>query len=174
MKQTSNQIVRDSYSARIAAGYNVDSRLMREVERGRIFSFTFEDVESFLSLIWQEIDDTRLLTPSGQPRTLRDVAERVLKSGHSLEKLASDLGFPINQHKPAWFKKCVPIAQNFSYESFGFVATVPATDSERRQSPNGSFYIYDGIHKTLVLSILLVSQQIIYDPIQAILLIPRR
>lgn len=174
MKRIENNSVRDICTARVKAGYNVDSRLLKELEHGSTFTITLEDTDSFLSLIWQEIDDSRLLTPRGKSRTLRDVAGRVVVGAHTFESLARDCGLPAQQHNPSWFQKCIPIANDFSYEAFGFVAIVPANDNEQKQSPNGSFYIFDGIHKTLVLSTLLIKQQIAYKPVQAVLLIPRR
>jgi len=45
---------------------------------------TLETSDEFLSLIWQEIDPTRFLTPLGQPRTAEPVkARETLASGIS-------------------------------------------------------------------------------------------
>ena len=44
----------------------------------------------------------------------------------------------------------------------------------KRTRPTGMFYICDGIHKTLVLSTLLFSGQSAFQPLEAILLTPRR
>jgi hypothetical protein len=174
VKRIDNQLVADSCSKRLADGYHVDSRLLHESKLGHTYSITIEDQETFLSLIWQERDDSRLLTPHDQPRTLRDVAMRIIDGQHTFSSLACDLGRPRDQHRPDWFQKCIPIAESFSYDAFGPVALVPATDGERRQSPNGTFYIYDGIHKTLVLSTLLLNRTLSFRPLDAILLIPRR
>jgi len=173
VKCTDNQLIRENYTALVKSGYHVDSRLFEKLKCGCTFSITLEDADSFLSLIWQEIDDSRLLTPRGQPRTLRDVAHRLITRENTFEGLAQDQGLSAQHHKPAWFEKCIPIANNFSYEAFGFIAVVPATDAEQKQSPNGSFYIFDGTHKTIVLSTLLIKKQIKYKPVQAVLLIPR-
>lgn len=174
MRRLDNQLLAATLAKRAANGHHVDSRLRRAVSIGNSFSITLEDQDSFLSLIWQEIDDSRLLTPRCQPRTLREVAMRFIHAGYNYESLACDIGLSHNQHQPAWFAKCIPIANSFSYEAFGSIALVPANDSERTQSPTGSFYIYDGIHKTLVLSTLLLSEQIAFQPLEAILLTPRR
>ena len=54
------------------------------------------------------------------------------------------------------------------------LAVVPALDSERKESPQGTFYIYDGAHKSLVLAHRLLTAQAVYQSIEALLLIPRR
>jgi hypothetical protein len=174
MKRVDNQFVADTLWERVASGHHVDSRLLSEIRSGQIFSITFEDQDSFLSLIWQEIDDSRLLTPEHEPRTLKDVAMRLIHAKHTIDRLGSEIGLPPRQHNPAWFQKCIPIANSFSYEAFGSIALVPANDSERAQSPSGTFYIYDGLHKTLVLSALLLRGLVSFQPLEAILLTPRR
>jgi len=80
---------------RQSGGYHVDPRLLQEVQApGDLFLFTLQDEDSFLSLIWQAINPTRLLTPSEQPRTLRDVAGRMIENSWTFERLASSLGLP--------------------------------------------------------------------------------
>jgi hypothetical protein len=134
-------------------GQHVDSRLLGEVKReGRLFLVRLEDEEAFLSLIWQESDPARLLTPYCQPRILRDVAQRLINGGYTFESLARDLGLSPNKHQPMWFERCVEIDKAFDFEQFGWVAVVAATDGEREQSPGGTFYLFDGIHKSLVLA----------------------
>lgn len=58
--------------------------------------------------------------------------------------------------------------------AFDFVAVVPANDAEGYQSPGRTFYIYDGVHRTLVLSHRLLSKQSSYHPVKALLITPRR
>jgi hypothetical protein len=156
------------------AGLNVDQRLMTEVSKaGQLYRFRFEDQDSFLSLIWTERDDSRLLTPGG-PRTLRDVARRFICDRHTFRAIAGPLGKSKYQHDPAWFGPCVPIDEQFDFDKFGWVAVTPANDSEQQQTPAGTFYLYDGSHKSLVLSVKLLKQQIAYRPVEALYLVPRR
>lgn len=156
-------------------GFHIDSRLMKEVNNeGSFYIIDLEDEESFYSLIWQESDPARLLTPAGKSRRLKDVATRFIQNKYSFEQLSQSLGLPVDQHDPKWFKKCIPINAGFKYENFGLLAIVPANDGERKQCPNGSFYIYDGIHKSLVLSVKLFRKEIEYEKIEALLLLPRR
>ena len=80
---------------------------------------------------------------------------------------------PREEHDPDFFEKCVPINRCFDFRKFGWVAVVAATEQERDQSPLGSFYIYDGLHKTLVLAKRLLAGETTYQPIEALYLIPR-
>jgi hypothetical protein len=174
MNRINNQLLQGICAEHERKGFHVDSRLIKELNHGDIFSLVLDDADSFFSLIWQEIDASRLLTPQRQARTLKDVASRFVGGKYSFEDLAKCQELPTQQHQSAWFEKCLPISKNFSYDKFGFITVVPANDSEQRQSPTGTFYIFDGAHKTLVLSVLLITNQIRYKPIQAVLLIPRR
>lgn len=155
-------------------GHHVDSRLWEQLDRGQLFLVTLMDQDAFLSLVWQCIDGVRLLAPEGKSRTLRDVATRMRVRSLTFEALSGDLGKNRTTHNPCWFQKCEPIDREFDFKKFGTVAITPTTDGERRDSPLGSFYIYDGCHKSLVLAEKLLSSKVPYHPVQAILLLPRR
>ena len=102
MQQISQVEALKLIKARQKAGNHIDKRLLCAVEASTaLFFLTLEDKATFLSLIWQEIDDSRLLTPGG-PRTLRDVVQRMIDQSWTFEKLTADLGVPKNQHKPEW------------------------------------------------------------------------
>lgn len=174
MKRISNNDLRQKCDGHRSKGLHIDSRLIKAIESGEAYQLTIEDRESFLSLVWQEIDDSRLLTPPNQPRSLRDVAQRFDKSGYTFKSLSSPLGLPPTQHQPEWFQKCLQISEPFQFELFGFVTLMQLNDGERRQTPHGTFYIYDGAHKSLVLSALLVKDNVVFQPVDAILLTPRR
>jgi hypothetical protein len=174
MKQITNQTAIQMCEKRVAAGHHVDSRLQCAVKIGEIFLLTIADSDSFLSLIWQVHSDSRFLTPEGGSRTLKDVATRFIQKDYSFSRLASNPPLDQGCHNPTWFEKCVPIAESFSYEHFSYIAITPANDHERRESPNGTFYIFDGIHKTLVLSTLLLKGKVTFQALTAMLLIPRR
>jgi len=167
LKETALQELDDRQSA----GNHVNSRLFTAIEKARsLYTFPLRDKTSFLSLIWHARDDSRLLTPEGLPRTLRDVAERMTVNNWAFDKLSSNLGFPADQHKPEWFKKCLPINENFDYALFGRIALVQANNDERKGSPSGSFYIYDGTLKSLVLSKLLLVNELEFKPVEALLI----
>jgi hypothetical protein len=153
-------------------GEHVDDRLFAAVRGSQaLYLLRMDDEESLLSLVWQERDDTRLLTPREQPRTLKDVCHRL--QGRGFGQLASPLGLPTDQHNPAWFRKCAEIDAAFDYSRFGWISVVPPTDNERTQSPRGSFYIYDGVHRSLVLASRLLGREIDFQPIAALLILPR-
>lgn len=149
------------------AGFHVDDRLLREVQRpGALYLATLGTGEAFLSLVWQSTEKTRPLTPVGAPRTLRDCVARLHVYNWSFLRLR-DTGYP-------WFDTCVALDQEFDYGKFGWVALVPLNDHERRESPSGTYYVFDGVHKTLVLAKKLVRQEVPYEPVDALLLTPRR
>jgi hypothetical protein len=157
------------------AGNKVDPKLMGEIGREgkKLYLLRLEDKDSFLSLIWYQADAVRLLAPHGEPRTLRDVAQRLRQRGDTFEALSSNLGLPREEHDPDFFKPCVGIDSCFDFVKFGWVAVVAATNEERDHSKLGSFYIYDGYHKTLVLAKRLLAGETRYQPIEALYLIPR-
>ncbi len=174
MKQISEREALGKIQKWQQAGMSISRRVFSAVQAAEdLFLVRLEDRTSFLSLIWQDIPDTRLLTPFCEPRTLQHVAQRMLDQSWTFERLASDLGKPSEEHKPQWFKQCCPICSHFDFDRFGWVIVVPANDHERQCSPTGSLYIFDGVHKTLVLSNLLLSNVIKYQPIDALLLLPR-
>jgi hypothetical protein len=116
----------------------------------------------------------RELAPHGEPRTLRDVARRLRQRGYTFVALSGDLGLSREEHDPAFFETCALIDRCFHYRRFGWVAVVAANDEERARSPLGSFYIFDGAHKSLVLAKRLVAGETTYRPVEALLLLPRR
>ncbi|MCL5037348.1 MAG: hypothetical protein M1269_09570 [Chloroflexi bacterium] len=175
MKKLASDDVKKMIDESERAGNHIDDRLKKAVKEtsNSFFQFIIEDKESFLSLIWQEISDTKYLTKD-KPRTLKDVANGIIDKKLTFERLASEptLG---EGHKPEWFERCLKlkIDSEFDFKKFEFVTLVPATDDERKQSPSGSFNIYDGAHKSLVLSKLIIENKIDFQPIKALLLIPR-
>jgi hypothetical protein len=175
MRQIDRAEARRVLGDRQQGGHHVDSRLLKEIEReGWLYLFPVEDEATFLSLNWQESDPARLLTPNGQPRTLRDVAERLIGAGYTFESLTKSLGLPRTQHHTEWFEPCVRIDAAFDFNQFGWVAVVATNDGERRQSPCGTFYLFDGMHKTLVLAKRLLKKESEFQAIEALYLVPRR
>jgi hypothetical protein len=174
MLEISCDIARKTFKEREELGDHIDARLWHEIEApGHIYKLTLETADQFLRLIWQEADPARFLTPPGNSRTLRDAAERLLQTGRSFEALVTNLGVPRSEHHPEWFRPCVEIDRTFDMTRFGWVVLTPATEGERNQSPTGTYYVFDGIHKTLVLAKRLL-QGTPYRPVEALLLTPRR
>jgi hypothetical protein len=141
MKPVSAADVLARLGARAALGHHVDPRLIREVNApGKLSLFTLEDEKSFLSLIWQEINPTRLLTPGGQPRTLGDVARRMIENSWTFSSLCRPMGLMPMYHDPAAFESFRSLDAAFDISKFDFIAVTPANDSEKRQSPNGTVW----------------------------------
>ena len=175
MKQTTADEMLKRLDERKKRGHHIDERLIQAVQApGNLFMISLEDEASFLSLIWQESDPARLLTPPSQPRTLRDVAGRMVDNSWTFASLSTFIGRPSTQHDPTWFERCKRIDSNFDFDQFDFLAIVAANDSERHQSPAGSFYIFDGIHRALVLAHRVLAGNTIYQPTEALLITPRR
>jgi hypothetical protein len=100
---------------RTVHGHHVDARLIQAVKMpGTFFLLTLDDEQTFLSLIWQEIDPTRLLTPHGQPRTLGDVANRMIRLSWTFASLSNPMGLPPTQHVPAAFESFEKINSAFN------------------------------------------------------------
>jgi hypothetical protein len=175
MKQVSSAEILGRLNDRAACGHHIDNRLIQAVKaQGNLFLFTLEDEKSFLSLIWQEIDPTRLLTPHGQPRTLGAITDRLIKQSWTFASLSNPMGLPPTQHNPVAFEKFEKMNSAFDIAAFDFIAVVAANDSEWHQSPDGTFYIYDGVHRTLVFAHRVLNKQTSYQPIEALLITPRR
>jgi hypothetical protein len=124
------------------------------------------DQNEFLSLAWQETDHTRQLTEPS-PRTLRTIAQRILQQYGSFERLVS--AAPIHGSlDPSWFASCPELAAAFSWEKFGKPWLVPATDSERRGSPETALYVCEGVHRTLVAAVGLLDGTVRWKPMSAV------
>ena len=152
----------------------VDSHILDYVKSGCYGFYKSELNENeFLSLIWHEIDASRLLTPKGEPRTIRDVAERLIKC-HTFESLCEYQGLPSTEHDPSWFDKCLKIDNEFDYDRFCAMWLVEENCIEHKQSPLGKYYIEDGAHRSLVLGKRLLLEEEKYRTVKAILRDPRR
>jgi hypothetical protein len=62
----------------------------------------------------------------------------------------------------------------FDYGKVGLVALTPLNEQERRETAAGNYYIYDGVHKSIVLAKRLLRGETGYEPVQVLLLTPRR
>jgi hypothetical protein len=163
---------------------NVDSRIVRYVQNARndnrrLFELVLAAKEDFLSLVWPYFDDGHILTPLNQPRTLRHVAERLRNSGASFSDLAcghTRAGFPWSSKDffQRWWDGCRTLDANWTFERMSTLALVQTTSGERLGAPSSRFYIYDGLHRTMVLaSRLLGDSQHDFRPVNCLLLEPR-
>jgi hypothetical protein len=148
-------------------GFHVDCRLWSEIDQpGEMFLDILATREEFLRLVWQSSPATRPLTPVGKPRTLLDCARRLAQFGWEFK--------PLVQLRFEWFRSCVDIDKSFDHRNVGLVALTLLIESERCDTPAGSYYIYDGVHKCIVLAKRLLCGETTYNPVQVLLLAPRR
>ena len=91
-------------------GFDVDSRVWEAIEVAKTLSMVELGTKSdFFDLVLHERDYSRLLTPGG-PRTLRDVAQRMITNEWTFPMLASPMGLGTARHSPVWFQKRFPIS----------------------------------------------------------------
>ena len=62
----------------------------------------------------------------------------------------------------------------FDYTKFGLIVLTPMVNSEKSETPQGTFYIFDGVHKTIVLAKKLLRKEIEFEDVEVLLLSPRR
>jgi len=149
-----------------------DDRLVMALQQSTSLRlFQIPTAGEFLRLIWQESDPTRFLTPPARPRTLGDIARRLKLDGRTFHQLANSSHQP--GLDPAWFQPCIEIDESFKAEAFGRLMLVEPLASERRQSPRGTFYAWDGVHRTIVLAKKLFASEVDYFPVEAVLIRPR-
>ena len=136
----------------------MDARLWGIINATESFRLiTINKLDDYLNLIWQANSHTSVLTPGGEPRTLRDCVQRISSAGGSFQALVDD------DH--SWFKSCIRIEQNFVASSFGWLTIQDATEHEKRKSPGGQYYIYDGVHRSIVLAKLLMGNALDFEPV---------
>jgi hypothetical protein len=154
--------------------HHVDPYVDDVVENAKkIYHVRFQDDERFLALIFPEVNGCQAIAPLKESRTLRDVANRMIYNDWTFEDLNENLGFSPKQHDPELFVKTRYLDENFDYDKFGLLILAPSTEEERDQSPTGSFYIYDGFHRSLVLAKRLLLEEVEYKQVSGILVIPR-
>ena len=131
---------------------------------------TIESLEFLNQLIFPYHRDTVLITPKGawggRHYTVEDVVDFYLKTELSFEQLGADPG--LADHEQAWYRFCIPLADSFSFEKMGPILVRPALWAEKRQCPGSLFRLLDGLHRSLVLSALCAKKNIMFQPIQAI------
>jgi len=115
---------------------------------------TILDKTSFLSLIWHEIDECRILTPRSKSRTLKDVAERMIEEERTFNTLCS------LKESNGWFKRCLEINECFDHDILDFFVVANECDKIYERTPCGSLYIYDGCHRSLVYAYKLLTGEL--------------
>jgi hypothetical protein len=153
---------------------HVDDRVFDSIKNGNNFYlFEITDKATFMSLIWQEVGVSRILTPEGKSRTLADVAKRMSDFGYSFHDLSNESKKYQDEYDPSWFNTCRKIDEEFDFNKFVWLVLVLPNESEKKQSPDGTFYIHDGVHRSLVLAKKLFYGETKYQKIKALLIVPR-
>lgn len=154
--------------------FHVDERVFESIKNSNELKiFDIEDKDLFMSLIWQEVGDSRILTPRGKSRTLADITKRMRKYSYNFSDLSAEPKKYQEEYSPSWFNTCKKIDKEFDFDRFGWLVLVLPNKTEQDQSPNGKFYIYDGVHRSLVLANRLFLNIVEYQKIKALLVIPR-
>jgi len=145
---------------------HVDRRLRPAIEEAVVvLGGTIQDETSFLSLIWHDIESSRILTPSGKPIALRDVAERMIAQGHTFDTLCSSND---------WFRGCLCIHERFDHAKLGWVVVTNERNGIYERTPYGSLCIYDGCHKSLVYAYRLLAGTSEYKPVEVLWLLTQK
>ncbi len=147
-----------------AKGLRVSDRVIAEVQKsGRMYRGVLGR-DDFFKLVWQSSDETRELTPLRHPRTLADCASRLSRFSWSFDRLVEQ-GWP-------WFAE---IDKDFDFSKFGLIFLNPLNEVERQETPQGNYYIYDGVHRSIVLAKrLMTTEATEYRPVQGIMFERRR
>ena len=134
------------------------------------------DEAEFKNLVFMGTNDTvwandqtlvDKLTPEGEPRTLKAVVERILV------EYRYDLPIKIFKHlseDETWFEGCFIVSARFDPRLLGELKIRPLDMEEKRDSPDGSFYLEDGNHRALVYAVFLRLNIIKrYKPVKALI-----
>lgn len=153
-------------------GYHIDPKVELATAGAKaLFSLTIDDQQTLLSLVMANNSGHRFLTPKKQARTLLAVTERLLENNLHLSDLAH--GNVDEEYNPVWFRPCVEIDAQFDYERFGWVYLTFPAKHHLKYSPGGTFRIYDGNRKCLVLGKRLLAGETSYKKIPALLIVPK-
>lgn len=106
------------------------------------------------------------LTPADEPRTLRDVVDRIVtlfgdeSPLHTFKRLSA---------AEPWFEGCFIIAARFDVRLFGELLVRPVSAYEQPvHPPKSQFYLEDGNHRALVYAVYLRLGGEPYQPVRAI------
>ncbi len=151
-----------------------NSFLKRSVEAGLgFYDLAIEDPETLFNLIWHYRWSSQILTPGrwygGRLYTVKEVAQRMIQKSYTFEGL-SDHAYR-GRYEADWFKSCAKINQGFSWKAFHSLVVQLPTNAERLDCPHGNFRLIDGIHRSLVAAVKLLKNEIVFEPVNAILVI---
>ena len=133
---------------------------------------SLETFDAFSKLVWHYSPYSKLLTKphwwGGKLYTVGDVAKKMVENGWTFEALSR--GEIAGDYKPGWFDSCQAIYSCFDWEVCLPLIVLNTTWSERWDCPASSFRIVDGIHRSLVIAYKVLSSELSYRPMTAIVL----
>lgn len=127
-----------------------------------IYLIKVENEDFFYSLLYNDGPSSKIITPTKEPRCLRDVVQRLDRMNLSFSSLAKQ-AHP-GQYDPDFFKTCEHILTHFEPNQFDYLCVMHTTDYEKKYSPAASFYLCDGNHRALVLAYMLYKKRKRFNP----------
>ena len=152
-----------------------DTRFQEQLRQGEHFGLHL-DQHSFMSLVWLEGNVNRTLTKDTD-RTLFDAVRNLLAKEWTFELLADQHRRVEGQYEPEWFGGCVGACREIlagELRGLGVLGLTVLNSSECERSPTGSFYIYDGNHRSIAYAYLVETGKVKFESVPAILMTPRR
>ena len=161
-----------------------------KINKSSYMEQTFYNKEDFLRLVWMDSEGilgTELyntLTPKEEARTLTNLVRRIRKHipgdspHHLFEELNSRLSsLPLVENyqtgtntsmKNKWFAGCIAMNGTFDPRLLRELWVRDLLPHEKNQSPNGTYYIEDGSHRSLVYALNLEFNVVEYIPVKII------
>lgn len=139
----------------------------------RFEQIQFETFDAFSNVIWHFSPYSRILTPprwwgGGRVYTVRDVATRMIKQGWTFSELVE--GSIEGVYQPSWFESCLGIYEHFDWAMCQPVMLLKPELAHRLDCPKSFYRLIDGIHRSLVITYLVLKGELVYRPVNGILI----
>lgn len=109
---------------------------------------------------------------SNQKYELVAIATQIVNSYENMAELCADNTLP--EATRQWFQACIPIEQNFDLTRLSWPIIIPINNKERAMCPHAVFRLYNGLHRLIVYSTLVLRNKQSETPINCLLIGPRR
>ncbi len=155
------------------SGLHVNNKVIKAIKNAINIKKIMLSEDEFFNLVWIQINGVRILSEKNKPRTLKDIVNKMNKNNYDFQFLASNQIFDQINHDLSWFEKCNNIYANFNFNKFKYLFLYSLNENERSSSPNGSYYLFDGNHKSLVYAKKIIDGDLKYKEIKAYMIEPR-
>lgn len=115
----------------------------------------------FFNCVFLSTDKIRAITPHGESRKLKFVAEKALSVLYSTDGVLG-LGWDLNE---IYQKASQTMLENHSF----FCPLVLRDTLHNENEPDAFKYIHDGCHRSLGYAMLLLQEKLVYSPVSAYL-----